>query len=230
MPVLVNAENRLAEDLPQEQADVALQQGTHELPLNDPQGNPVTAPLAKAQQLISQGYSQPQPEQLGHLLNYAKYSSPEEQVKTGLEAAASGATFGLSTGTERLAGVSPEEIQARREVNPNIHLLGEAAGLLGSAATGVGEGALAARVGQAIGARIAGETVLAKVGSAAARNAVETALISSGDEVSKALSSDPEQSAQTAMVNIGMNGLLGAGIGGAFGTASPLGKLRMKQK
>lgn len=230
MPVLINAQNQLAEDLPQEQADLALQQGTHELPLNNPEGKPVTANLAIAQQLISQGYTQPHPEQLGNLLNYAKYSSTPEQIKTGLEGAASGATFGLSTGAERLAGASPEEIQARREINPGVHMLGEAAGLGASMLAGVGEGALLGKAGQAVASRIVGEGLLAKVGSAAARNAVETALVSSGDEVSKMLSSDPEQSAQTALVNIGLNGLLGAGIGGAFGTAAPLWKAANETK
>lgn len=230
MPVLINSQNQLAEDLPQEQADVALNSGTHQLPLNDPQGNPVVAPLSKASQLVSQGYTQPNPEQLGSLLKYAKYSEPSEQIKTGLEGAASAATFGLSTGAERALGVNPEDINARAEVNPNAKMAGEAAGLLGSAFIGTGEGAVLGKVGAAITGRLAAESVLAKVGSAAARNAVETAMVASGNEVSKMFANDPEQSAQTALVNIGLNGLLGAGIGGAFGTASPLWKAASETK
>lgn len=231
MPVLINTSNQLAEDLPQEHADLALQQGTHELPLNDPEGNAVTAPLAKAQQLLSQGYTQPNPEQLGSLLNYAQYSSTPEQIKSFLRGAAAGTTFGTSPILEQtLLHTTPEEQRISREVNPLAYGLGETASLVGSLATGVGEGAIVAKVGQAVGARIAGQTALAKIGSAAARNAVETALISSGNEVSKALISDPEQSAQTAMINIGLNGLLGAGIGGAFGSVSPLWKAASETK
>lgn len=234
MPVLVNSQSGLAEDLPQDQATLALNQGTHEVPLNDPQGNPVTAPLNQAQSLISQGYSQPAPDQLGNLLNYSKYSSTPEQVKTALEGAGSGATFGLSTLGERAAGVNPEDINARSEVNPGTHMLGEVAGLAGSAfIPGYGAANIMGRVGEGVAglaAKAFGEAALAKVGSAAAKGAVENALFSSGNEASKMFAQDPHQSAETALTSIGLNSLIGGAAGGAFGTVSPLWKAAQETK
>lgn len=230
MAVIINPATGLAEDLPEEESQQALQSGSHHIALTDPEGNFATAPLNEAKQLLGQGYAQPSPEQLKSLLNHAKFSSTPEQIKTGLEGAASGASFGLSTGVERALGVNPEDINARAETNPNIHMAGEATGLIGSGLLGYGEGALLGKVGAAVAGRLAGETLLAKVGSSAARNAVETALVASGNEVSKMFANDPNQSAETAMTNIGMNALLGAGIGGAFGTASPLWKVANETK
>jgi hypothetical protein len=42
------------------------------------------------------------------------------------------------------------------------------------------------------------------------------------DEVSKLISEDPNQSAETAIANIGLSGLIGAGSGAALGAISPL--------
>lgn len=238
MPVLVNSDSGLAEELPQDQADAALSAGTHQLPLNDTEGNPVTGSLADAPNLMSQGYSQPSPDQLNNLLNYAHYSSNPEIAKTAAEGAAQAMTFGLSTGAERLMGIDPESIRARQEVNPGSHMLGEAAGLGASAfIPGVGEANLIGKVGGAVGKvgeavtgalGLGGAGLLSRVGSSvvknAAKNAVETALVSGGDEVSKMLASDPHQSAETALTDIGLNALLGGALGGAFGTVSPLWK------
>lgn len=236
MPVLINTNSGLAEDLPQDQALSSLQQETHEIPLNDPQGNPVTASSFKeAKDLLSQGYSQPSSDQLKTLMNYAKYSSTPEQVKTGLEGAASAASFGLSTAAETGLGIStPEEVQARRETNPGVYALGEAGGLAASSLLGYGEGALAARVGE-LGASAIGlgaaESTIAKAGSMAVRMAIENSLISSGDEVSRMFAKDPNQTAETAALNIGLSGLIGAGLGGgAGGISSPLWKAVSESK
>ena len=225
MPVLVNSQSGLAENLPQEHADVALNSGTHEIPLNDPQGNPVTAPVSQAQSLIQQGYSQPSPGQLKSLLSYSKYSSTPEQIKTALEGAGEAATFGGSTALERAAGVNPEAIQGRREVNPGLHMAGEAAGLAASSLIpGAGEANVlrgAGEVAAGAAARLgigAGEGVLAKVGSGAIKAATENAILGSADEASKMFSQDPNQSAETAMTNIGLNAVLGGVTGGALGT------------
>ncbi len=62
-----------------------------------------------------------------------------------------------------------------------------------------------------------------RVGDEVVRQAAEMAIMSSGDEVSKMILRDPEQTAETAISNIGIQTLLG-GAGGAFmtGVASPL--------
>lgn len=144
MPVLVNQESGLAEDLPQDQADRALAVGSHKIPLFDPEGKPVVATPEEARSSLASGYTEPETKDLQGLLDTAKYNAPLEKVKTGLEGAASAATFGISSGLEaKILGNEKEQV-ARREANPGIHGAGQVAGLLGSAAIpGFGEYAVA---------------------------------------------------------------------------------------
>lgn len=218
MPVLINSDTGLAEDLDQDSADQALANNTHQVPLNDPQGNPVSAPKSDATNLLQQGYSQPSSGQLSNLLNYAKYNTGPEQAKTFAEGALEGATLGLSTAAERALGVDPEDIRGRREANPGTYTSGQIAGVAASAllapAKGVA-GALGAAGRAIVGS---GESVLANAG----RIAVESALFQSGDEMSRLISEDPNQSAETAITDIGLSGLLGGVTGGVFGAAPKL--------
>lgn len=207
-----------------------------------------------------------------------KHGGLGSQIGTGIEGALSAATFGLSTGLEKKIGkdlqvdaLSPENIRARREVNPVSHGAGQIAGLVGSSflipgggaagllerggastaeAIGLGAEATALRAGEAaaeaaaqaglgkaatsaaIRAAKAQELAqfgtMAKIGSSAVKAAADNALFQAGDEVSKMLASDNSQDAaamvQSSAVNIGLAGLLGAGIGGGVSTLSPLWK------
>lgn len=216
MPVLINRDSGLAEDLGTDVAQSAVQSGTHDLPLIDPDGNHVLAPFEDAANLMQQGYTQPKPEQLKRLIEHAVFNSTEQQVKAFTEGAASGATFGLSTAAERLSDVAtPEDINRRREYNPGIHGLGQAAGLTASMLTGVGEGALIARGASALVPRVA-TSALGRIGSTAARMAAENAMFTAGDEASKMFAGDPHQSLETAAADIGMSGLIGMVAGGAL--------------
>lgn len=67
----------------------------------------------------------------------------------------------------------------------------------------------------------AAQPFLVKVGTNAANQAVQGALIGAGDEVSKMFASDPHQTLGTAITDIGLSSLLGGGIGASFGAASP---------
>lgn len=224
MAVVINNDSGLAEDLPTQESVAAIQKGTHSYALNDPQGNPVLASFENAPHLMSQGYTQPSPDQLNNLLGYAKYSSPIEQAKTAAEGAASTLSMGLSTGLERAAGVSPEDIRGRREVNPGMHALGSVAAFLAPEFGGTSLIGGAGRTVQGAEA-LAGSSALAgAIKQGAARAATEMALIQGGDEISKSLSNDPESSIGSAAINVGLSGLLGAGFGGMSGAISPLWK------
>lgn len=178
----------------------------------------------------------PEAEALQYLdreIKQEKYGSGVEQLKAGLEGAASAATFGLSTGIQTGLGIStPEDIQGRREVNPGTYAAGQVAGLVGSAlAAPLGGAAAAIDAAGVAGAKAAtralglgGETAVAKIGSAAMKGIVENALFQSGDEVSKMLAKDPNQTAETALANIGISGLIGGGVGGGIGAVNPLWK------
>lgn len=211
MPVVVSKDTGLAENLPE--AEAALAAGTHEVPLYDPEGNFGSASSADAQNLLAQGYTQPNMQQLAHIHEQGKYGTTSQQAKTFAEGAASASTFGLSTAVERAMGVNPIDIQKRREVNPVAHGTGEAAGLVGSMLTGVGEGALLGRAASAVV-----PNSLGRIGSAVAKGAAENMMFQSGDEASQMFASDPNQSAETAMTHIGMAGL----VGGAFGSVPEL--------
>jgi len=235
MPVIINNSTGVAENLTPDEAKAALESGTHSIPLVDPQGSPVSVEYKQAQDALRQGYQQPDPTQLQDLMQYAKYSSPIEQAKTFAEGAASAATFGLSTGLERAAGVNPEDIQKRREVNPGMHMAGQATGLIGSSIALPGAGAAGAltRAGEAAAAAtgLTGATLASRAAITGAKQLAETALFQAGDEVSKAFTNDPEQTVATALADVGLAGIAGGalGLGGHF-VAAPLWKVAQGPK
>lgn len=243
--VLFNKETGQAEAVPDEFAQHFLSNETHELPLNDPEGNPVSASVKDVQKLLSQGYSQPSNDQLKSLLNQSKYSSTSEQVKTGLEGLAQGVAGPLATMAEtKVLGVKPEDIRGREETNPGIHLGTEAAGFIapavatlgtsGAARLGVGAASKAlplvetaakyslpglleqAGVGAAKVASKAG--FVNQIGQDAIKGAFELGLYSGGDEVSKYFKEEPGQTATSAMANVGLSAILGGVAGPIFGS------------
>lgn len=157
-----------------------------------------------------------------------KYGTVVEQAKTLGEGIGEGLAGPLFTGAQKALGVKPEDIQGRRAENPIAHGVGEVAGFTTGLLTGTGEAAVMGKAGQvaqkALGLTEA-TTTAAKVGSAAVREAVEMAVMQSGDEVSKMILQDPHQTAQSAIADIGLAAALGGG-GGAFmtGVANPLWK------
>lgn len=156
-----------------------------------------------------------------------KYGTLGQQVITGLEGAAEAATFGLSTGLETALGVKPEDIQARREENPVARGVGQAAGIVGSSLLIPGGGAAGAlaKAGQA-GVKAAGlaaaETAGQRIAAFAIKEAIEGAAFQAGDEVSKMFLKDPNQSVQTAAINVGLAGVLGGALGGGMGATGEL--------
>lgn len=191
---------------------------------------------------MQQGFSHATPDQVDNYFKQEKYGSTSQQIAAGAEGAASAATFGLSTGLERAAGVPAEDINARREVNPSTYGVGQGAGLVGSlfipgaGEANLGKAGIAGGIEAAgnIGVRAAGlgaaEGTLAKIGSSAVRAGVENAVFQGGDEVSKMLASDPNQSVETAAADIGLSGLVGFGVGGGLGAVSPLWKATLGGK
>lgn len=219
MAILINNDTGLAENLSLEAQQAAINQGTHSVPLVDVEGQSVTAPFQDASALVQQGYRQPNSQELTKLNEYAKYSTTSEQLKTGLESAASAATFGISRGVEAALLGNQEEQLARQEVNPISAGVGEAAGIAGSLATGYGAPSAISKLGAKV-APVVAESVVARLGSVAVREAVENAVFQAGNEVGQMLISNPEQTIGTAASNIGLAGLIGAGFGvGMQGTA-----------
>jgi hypothetical protein len=193
-----------------------------------PTGELGTIPAGELQMALANGYAQVSPEELAQNQREEEFGSGTQQLMAGLEGAASAATFGLSTGVQTALGADPENIQARREVNPGSYMLGQGAGVLGSVLIpGVGAANVLTKAG-AGAAKLAGlaapTTTLAKIGSGAVKAATENMLFQSGDELSKMFAQDPYQSVETAAVNIGLSGIIGAGAGAGIGAVSPLWK------
>lgn len=215
----------------------------------NPSGELVSIPESQVSQALQAGYQQASPEDIQKFKNEKEFGTTSQQIVTGLEGAGSAATFGLSTGLEKMAGVNPEDIQARRETNPISHGIGQVAGLAATSfIPGLGEAELGAEAAGAAAKAInpfsaqsvmsgLGEKAAASMGFApeamtgvASKFAVENALFQSGDEISKMLSNDPHQSIETAAANVGLAGLIGGGLGAAVGSISPLWKANAEGK
>lgn len=227
MPVLFNKESGLAENLPDQAAQAALQDQTHEVPLVDPNGDMGSATHDQAPALLSQGYRQPSPQELTGLLSKAKYSTPGQQTIGALEQVAKGVAGPLATAAEVGLGVPAEDIRGREEAKgAGEKMLEQGLGLVGSAFIPGGGQAHVLEMAGEVGAHALGigeaATTMGKIGSAAARAAVENAVYQSGDEVSKRLLSDPNQTAQTALANIGLAGVIGGGFGATLGAIPPI--------
>lgn len=203
----------------------------------DPSGKVGSLPQSQAQEAISQGgYTPASEDQVLQSQKEQEFGGAKETLKAAAEGAISSTTFGLGTGLEVAAGVPLKNIRSRAEVNPTARQVGEVAGLVGQefipGMQEVGAQKLMSKAGQfgaeALG--LAGETALAKVGSTAVKSAIENSMFQGGEELSKMFYGDPNQSAQTAAVDIGLGGLLGGGVGAAFGAVSPLWKASTGEK
>lgn len=148
-----------------------------------------------------------------------KYGTLGQQAKAGLEGLAQGVAGPLATAAEVGMGVKPEDIRGREEANPWTHGIAQGVGLVGSSALGVGEGAILEGAGQAakglIGATKGG--FLNQVGPEAIKAAFEGALFQGGEELSKKFKEDPEQSAGSAMLDIGLSSVMSGVFGGTVG-------------
>lgn len=203
-------------------------------PVNQP-----TVDNSQPVQISPQPEQQPtdEPEGLNDYVNQIKYGTVGQQLKTAAEGAAQGVVGPLAPALEQAAGVNPEDIRLRAQVNPGIHYGSEIAGLVLPAIVSGGESAAARAglesftvggvakgaegvTGDLIGKLLpnATDTLAGKIGVGAAKGFVGNALIAGSDEASRMILQDPDQSAETALQTIGLAGA----IGGVFGGAVPL--------
>lgn len=160
----------------------------------------------------------------------SQYSTPSQELLTGVEGAAQGLGGPLATAVELglsklgVPGISAQDIAGRAEANPGIHGVSEAGGLAAGMLTGTGEAALASKAAQGVAQAVQ----LGKVGSTLLKGAVEFGGIQAGDEITKALlgQGNPETPVSAALAHIGAASLLGgtgAGIFGAIGAGAEKG-------
>lgn len=150
------------------------------------------------------------------------YGSTGQVLGTALEGAANAATFGLSTLAERALGARGKDIIARREANPNAYMAGQVGGLVGSSLLVPGGGAAGLMEGAGGLAARGVQKGFGKILGAGAKGVVENAMLQSGDELAKMFASDPNQTAETAIANVGLSGAAGGLFSTGLAAAHPL--------
>jgi hypothetical protein len=231
--VLANLKTGNLEEVPD--SDAALKAGTHGIPVHSPQGDPrIAMNDQEAAQLLSQGYTQPNPDQLDAGLNKAKVNTIGEKALTGLEGVGEGAGtvytgMPVTTAAEielgKLLGIkelSPEYINLRHKYNPGWNAAGNVVGA-GAATYFGGEATLPftlPKVAEAGLAKAFGSQ-LSRVGSIAARNMVQGALFSGSQELGKFMY-DPSQTVEKAIGNTTLNSAIAGAAGVAIGSVPPL--------
>lgn len=179
--------------------------------------------------------------------------SPTEKLKGGLEAVGRGLITrpGVAL-VQKALGVTPEESRLREAGLGGTATALELAALAGPALATLGAAA-AARAGVGVAAKAIaplatlGEFtqagLLTKAGQAAVKGlgvkgavaapavamGVENALFAAADETAKAIEGNPN-SAQQALYNVGMSGVLGTATGGALGKVGDLWKTKYGPK
>lgn len=199
-----------------------------------PEGEIGSLPHTQLQDALTDGYQVATPQQVQEHLQQQKYGTPGQQAIAGIEGLAQGIAGPLATGVETMLGVKPEGIRGREEANPYTHGIASGVGFVGSALTGTGEAAALGAAGKEAAlasgfahlapvAEEAAARVVAKpgfvnqIGTEAVKGAFEAALFQGGDEVHKAFLKDPNQSAETSILDIGLAGLMGGAFGATLG-------------
>lgn len=188
---------------------------------------------------INAGYRRATPDDEAAHKSSSNYGSMGQQLATGAEGVAQGVLSApVSNYLEnKIGGVPYEDILGREKENPWWHGGGETAGLAGGMLTGVGEGAVAAKLGE-VGLEAASKLVpkalaekapelVSRLGSIATKAAIENGFIGGMDEKGKSIAGDPDASVGNAII---YNGLGGALIGGGLGAVSPLWKTASESK
>lgn len=192
-----------------------------------PDGWRGTVPVASLQQALNMGYKPELPGQ--HEERRLEQTYGAAPIRSGLEGAARGASFGLSD--LLLGAYDPEGVRERKDRNAIAAGVGEAAGFIGSAAL-TGGGGLAGKVGGAAAEKVAASGAVralagggtlaraaAKVAPAAVREGVAGGMFGLGQGVSDvALSKDP-MGAEAVIATLGSHAAIGLGLGAGVGVA-----------
>lgn len=233
--VLINPESGAAESFDSQGAAKAIQSGYH-VPLNDIQGNPVSLPYTEANEAVGSGtHFQPHPEQLQYLLDQQKYGDAKHQAAAFIQGALDSASGGIGGHLLDKTGITtPESRAMTAEFNPGTHLAGQAAGIVGGVALApeASVPGLISKAGEAAALGIKAEGMFGTLAKKAVQGAIESGLFTATHEVSEKLLGDSNTTGENIAAHIGINTLLGGGMGLALGpigiAASKAGKLAEK--
>lgn len=218
------------------------------IPVINPNGDLVEINPNQLSEALKVGYREATLEEVVAFDKEQKYGTAGQKFKTALEGIAEGIAGPLATAAEtKLLGVKPEDIRAREEVNPYTKGIAEVAGLAGPAIVSGGS-SLAAKAGiegagklakaaeaitpftqaglleqagaKATGALgLQGGTLVNQIAGDTVNAAFQMGLYQGGEEISKAFKEDPNQTAESAIADIGMASIIGGVFGGSIGAA-----------
>ena len=233
----ISGDSPVLGDMPHEQVQDAIASGNYSFPKGQtinvvsPDGTYGTVPAEQAGDAIKNGFQYATPTMLSSHADEQHYTEPGQQVLAGLEGAVQGVAGPLAPATERALGVNPEDIRKRAEYNPWTHGLSEAAGFTGGLFTGASEAAVLGKAGELaaqganvltrgamLGSEVAGPltqgaNVAQRLAAGGAKMAAEMGLFQVGDEATKAILQDPNQTVGSAATNVGLSTLLGGVVG-----------------
>lgn len=158
------------------------------------------------------------------------YGTPGQQALTVLEGAGHGYAGPVATGIEKglsklgVPGLSPEEQEARARTNPGEHVASEIGGFGLGALTGSGEAAVLSKIGEGAAGLAGGAGIVSKIAQTGIKAGAELSALQAGDEISKTMNQDPNQTLGSAAINIGLSGIIGGAGGTVLGSVSPLFK------
>jgi len=152
------------------------------------------------------------------------FSTPGQQILGGAESLAQGVIGPLAPAWEKISGLTTgEDIRGRQEALGAAAPLLQGVGLVGSSLIpGLGEFSLAGNVGKIGEVAATGAANLGRIASTGIRAGAEMAALQTSDELSKVITQDPNQTLQTAAINIGLSGIIGGAGGAIVGSISPL--------
>lgn len=160
--------------------------------------------------------------------NQEKYGTTGQTILGGAEQVLQGVAGPVIPAIEEAAGLTTgEAIRGRQEALGAAAPVLQGVGLAGSALIpGLGEASLAGAAGRAgeVAAGLLPEAAgtLAKIASTGVKTGAEMAALQTSDELTKLVTGDPNQSVQSAAINIGLSGVIGGAGGVALGSVSPL--------
>lgn len=196
----------------------------------DSAGRIVPVAPESAQEADALGWLPASPKQIADYRLQQEHGGLASQVATAAESAGSVLTAGLSTAAEKALGV--KGIAERREANPISSGVGTAIGLLAPVAAGklgaftapgafAKAGSAATEAATAATEGMQGAGLLGRMAAGAIQHgagwATEGALYSLGNVIDEAALGDPNLTAQSALAEVGLGGLLGGAIGGVVG-------------
>lgn len=183
-----------------------------------PQGELVSIDQADLAQALQEGFKQASAQDLQHYEDSQTYDNP---LLAGAAGAARGATLGLSDqALVHSKLVEPKTLKGLLEHNPKASMAGEVAGIVAPALIGHEAGVIGAvsKLGRAA-EREAAE-IVGKTGAKALGSSVEGAAYGLGSVVTEQALGDPDLTAQSALAQVGITGLLTGALGGTLGLMS----------